>query len=43
MNDTSFEGPKIELLESGEKLGVALFWCWPHPPNQKALLSLELV
>ena len=22
-NDTSFEGPKIELIESGKKLGIA--------------------
>ena len=35
-NDTSFESPKIELLESGEKLGVALSWSWPRPPKQKS-------
>ena len=34
-NDTSFESPKTELLESGEKVGVALSWSWPHPPNKK--------
>ena len=35
INDTSFESPHIEHLESGEKLGVALSWNWPHPPNKK--------
>ena len=35
-NDTSFESPKIELLESGEKLGVALFWSWSCHPMQKS-------
>ena len=35
-NDTSFESPKTELLESGEKVGVALSWSWPHPPKQKS-------
>ena len=35
-NDTSFESPEIELLESGEKLGVALSWSWPRPPKQKS-------
>ena len=35
-NDTSFESPKIELLESCEKLGVAKSWSWPRPPNQKS-------
>ena len=36
-NDTSFEILKIELLESGEKLGVALSWSWPRPPKQKSV------
>ena len=35
-NDTSFESPKTELLESGEKVGVALSWSWPRPPKQKS-------
>ena len=35
-NDTSFESPKIEHLESGKKLGVALPWSWPCPPKQKS-------
>ena len=35
-NDTSFESPKIELLESGEKVGVALAWSWPRPSKQKS-------
>ena len=35
-NDTSFESPKTELLESGEKMGVALSWSWPRPPKQKS-------
>ena len=35
-NDTSFESPKTELLESGEKVGVALSWSWPCPPKQKS-------
>ena len=33
-NATSFESPKIELLESGEKLGIAMSWSWPCPPKQ---------
>ena len=35
-NDTSFESSKIELLESGEKLGMALSWSWGSPYNQKS-------
>ena len=35
-NDTSFENPTIELLESGKKLGVAMCWSWPRPPNEKS-------
>ena len=36
-NDTSFESPKTELFESGEKVGVALSWSWPRPPKQKSI------
>ena len=35
-NDTSFESPKIELLESSMKLGVARPWAWPHPLKWKS-------
>ena len=35
-NDTSFESPNIELLESGKKLGMALSWGWPRPLNWKS-------
>ena len=35
-NYTSLESPNIELLESGNKLGVAPFWGWPHPPYCKS-------
>ena len=32
-NDISFESPNIELLESGEKLGMASPRGWPRPLN----------
>ena len=35
-NYTSLESPNIELLESGNKLGVAPSWGWPHPPYCKS-------
>ena len=35
-NYISLESPNIELLESGNKLGVAPSWGWPHPPNCKS-------
>ena len=40
-NDTLFESPKIELLESTLKLGVAWPWAWPHPLKWKSTLSTK--
>ena len=40
-NDTSFESPKIELLESSMKLGVAWPWAWPHPLKWKSTSSAK--
>ena len=38
-NDTSFESPKIELLESSMKLGMAWPWSWPYPLKWKSTPS----
>ena len=43
-NDTSFESPKIELLESGKKLSMASLWgwpIWPQPINWKNITFTE--